>query len=792
MENIIETFKGLSAEELFQAGGKGGTLARLYQAGYPVPDGFVILPAAFKGDELVAEGWSQVQTQLNHMRKAHGSQVAFAVRSSAACEDSIQASFAGEFESVLDVHSDAMIREAILTVRRSRSSERVLAYSRAKGIDAVHELAVVVQQLVQADISGVLFTANPVTGSRESMPGNYIFGLGDDLVSGEVEPYTFNLMRPKGQYEGPTELKRFARTLFKLGTRLERELGAPQDIEWCIADGEVYLLQSRPITTLLEYDPVTYDWNSSHMGDYLWGDTAGIFPDVMTPGTNSIWQIVQGLRLNGVPFMGNIGGKFYANYSLMYSMMRKMGRSHQTIIDSLSLISGKWPEEIDIPHFPVKLLEILAMGSIKGLIRQRRLKNNAPVIFAEMPERCEKLRKRIRSADKGTLSDLWNNEVLTLFMDMYAIQDTANDGYIYPYTYLKQQLSKVIGEERALELISKITGGNETQLSSVGIGLGLSQVSRGDLSREEYMERYGHRHSSENEISIAYPREDPNWLVNQLAILKKNPVDVEAMVARSKEEFERAWSEFETNFPRKAKSLKKKIDQVVQATHFRESTRSELTRSISVIREWFLQAGELTGLREDIFFLTYQEVLDALSGDESAVGNIPARKETHDKYLSLPPYPAWIRGRFDPVQWASDPNRNQSYFDSHSPGLPLHDLNVLKGFPGSSGRIEGLVHRMKSPDEASQFIPGEILVAVTTNVGWTPIFPQAAAVITEVGAPLSHAAIVAREMGIPAVVGCRNASQLKTGDRVLVDGGRGIVEILGSDTSENNDKSENG
>ncbi len=146
MNEKVKSFAKLRQEERELAGGKGGTLAHLYQKGYPVPDGFVIMPAAFIGNELSSDGWQQVQTHLARSRNGSPA-TSFAVRSSALSEDSAQASFAGEFETVLDVHSDEMVREAIYTVRRSRLSERVQAYSQAKGMDLAHEIAVVVQQL---------------------------------------------------------------------------------------------------------------------------------------------------------------------------------------------------------------------------------------------------------------------------------------------------------------------------------------------------------------------------------------------------------------------------------------------------------------------------------------------------------------------------------------------------------------------------------------------------------------------------------------------------------------------
>jgi pyruvate,water dikinase len=139
-----------------------------------------------------------------------------------------------------------------------------------------------------------------------------------------------------------------------------------------------------------------------------------------------------------------------------------------------------------------------------------------------------------------------------------------------------------------------------------------------------------------------------------------------------------------------------------------------------------------------------------------------------------------VRGRFDAFEWAVDPDRRNDIYDATAP-VPVSTSNTITGFPGAAGRVKGSVRVLDGPEQGDQLEPGEILVAVTTNVGWTPIFPRAAAVVTDVGAPLSHAAIVARELGIPAVVGCGSATtRLRIGDRVRVDGGQGTVEILDS------------
>jgi len=158
------------------------------------------------------------------------------------------------------------------------------------------------------------------------------------------------------------------------------------------------------------------------------------------------------------------------------------------------------------------------------------------------------------------------------------------------------------------------------------------------------------------------------------------------------------------------------------------------------------------------------------------VDSCPARNSRAVR--SVAALSALIVGRFDPFAWAADPNRRSDIYNAHAPAQAAR-VESIRGFAGAAGVVEGIVRKLETPEESDQFQAGEILVTMKTNVGWTPLFPRAAAVVTDVGAPLSHAAIVAREMGIPAVVGCGNATmRLKSGDRVRVDGGKGIVEIL--------------
>ena len=224
--------------------------------------------------------------------------------------------------------------------------------------------------------------------------------------------------------------------------------------------------------------------------------------------------------------------------------------------------------------------------------------------------------------------------------------------------------------------------------------------------------------------------------------------------------------------------MRRRIDKAAAGLRDREAARSEEVRVIWVLRAFVLRAGALTGQGEALFFLSIDEILAVLGGDETALARIPARRTTYARYCALPPYPALIRGHFDPFQWAATTSRRSDIFDA-SGGTRAPASSTVTGFPGGAGVAEGRVRVIQTADEGDQLQPGEILVTTVTNVGWTPLFPRAAAIVTDVGAPLSHAAIVARELGIPSVVGCGNATmRLHTGDRVRVDGVQGTVEVL--------------
>ncbi|MFL7793806.1 MAG: PEP-utilizing enzyme [Anaerolineae bacterium] len=534
------------------------------------------------------------------------------------------------------------------------------------------------------------------------------------------------------------------------------------------------------------------EWNTTFAGDYLWTNmnVGEVFPTTTTPSTWSVWQeLLSNMSLGDIPAYGNIAGRLYLNYSLVYSFQLKIMRKHERAMSVIGDAIGVPPAGVDVPSFPVSwrtILFRLVPREFGNEVKKNGLRKAAPEFLATVRARCLELRRRVGEAQGDELISLWTDELRPMWKEVYLLQDKMNEELAALTRKLKKELTKLLGEDKANALLSTISSAGE--LASLGPLVGLSKLSRGELSREEYMQRYGHRGAHENELAEPRPYEDPTWLDKQLAEFEKSPLDVNDMLEKRDAEFDLAWHEIARQLPmKKARDVARKIDDIGASNSLREATRSEVTRTVDVIRAFFLRAGELAGLGDGAFFLTVDEVIQVLSGDTppeggaSPVARIPVQREAYEKCRALPPLPGWIRGRFDPFQWAADPGRRLDVYEPHLPisaAVPGAD-GVIKGHPGSAGRAEGVVRRIGSPDEGDHLQPGEILVASTTNVGWTPLFPRAAAVVTDIGGSLSHAAIVARELGIPAVVGCGDATiRLKTGDRVRVDGGQGVVEIL--------------
>jgi rifampicin phosphotransferase len=596
----------------------------------------------------------------------------------------------------------------------------------------------------------------------------------------------------EGTHEEPVPAERRAQTvlspaqaadLARIGVQIEDLSGQPMDIEWALHEGRFFIVQARPITALRAQASSTLEWNDSLAGDFLWtSENLGeAVPDVMTPCSWSLIQIfidraMAMTSFNGYHLVGNIGGRFYMNLSLMATIAASFGMGQKRFKEMNEAVFGRIPDDMETPLIPMSrwsLLRAVLPEAIRIQTHVRIYIKKLPAFIETAQARCEKLHAQIQAVTcPADLMALWQNDLAPFFYECcYMLQAAGRQGG-NALIRVRLKLRKLVGEADANALHS-----GQSELESLGPLLSLSQLARGEIDRATFARKYGHRGPHEFEVSLPRPAEDPDWIDQQLVGLREAPVDVNTLLARQKDVQAVAWERFRQRYPRRVAKIRHQIDKVVAATRDREATRSEVIRVFWVLRAFVLRAGALTGLGGDLFFLSIEEILALLGGDESSLSSVPARRATYERYCALPPYPRLIRGHFDPFQWAADPRRSSDVFDAHGGSTP--ESSAITGFAGAAGIVEGRVRVIATPEEGAQLQVGEILVTTITNVGWTPLFPRAAAIVTDVGAPLSHAAIVARELGIPAVVGCGNATmRLHTGDWVRVNGEQGTVEVL--------------
>jgi len=536
-------------------------------------------------------------------------------------------------------------------------------------------------------------------------------------------------------------------------------------------------------------NPDVIEWNDSLTGDFLWSNVnfGEAVTQTMTPLT---WSVIQftlddWIFLPGFSMVGNIGGIPYLNISIFASVFHALGRSRQDLLKAMeSTLYMRLPAEMEIPLIPLSQWALLSglLASVKVQLKQWRGVQKLSSYLLANPAWFGQMRERVRAANKSGLISLWRGEIRPhIKQGVWCVLGSVTHSTDYTLR-LRQDLTELVGPDDANILIANLSD-SSGRLASLDPMIGLEKVARGEMSREVYLAQYGHRGPHEFEVSVPRPAENPEWLDDELNNLRILPSNVTALMAAQRETFAAAWERLQSRFPHKANAIQRRMAESARRARLREVARSEYTRDRWLIRLFALRAAELTGLGEDVFSLTLDEVLNLLAGDRTAIGAIPARRDAYVRYKSLPSYPSVIRGQFDPFQWAANPNRRSDIFDSRAAFRAMayqpDRSNIVKGSPGSAGRVEGIARVVASPEEGYALQRGEVLVAVQTDIAWTLLFPRVSAVVTDVGAPLSHAAIVARELGIPAVVGCGNATQrLKTGDRVRVDGAKGVVEIV--------------
>lgn len=806
-------------------GGKAENLFRLKRLGMSVPR-FVVIPW-----ETLLAGFPETE-MIAGLTNAFDETTYFAVRSSALGEDGAAFSFAGQFESYLSVSPDELAGR-IEDVRRSAFSERVRAYRRHHGLSDVGGVAVIVQEMVDAEAAGVAFGANPLTGNRREKVINAVFGLGDALVSGELNADQFVLNGVEIQFIPATEHARPTLTdaqVYRLGEildTLERELGQPQDIEFAIRNDRIYLLQTRPITTL----------NAKPAGNYILWDNSNIiesYPGVTTPLTFSFisksYEVAYKLfsaylgvsesviRKNESVFANTLGflnGRVYYNLKSWYHMLAMLPGYSINARYMEKMMGVK--EQFDIPE-SYRLSRGKAWWSIVKMAAQMLFRFNA--LPRKRREFMQLVDGTIRAYKAIPFAEKRADELMQLYLDFeqkLLLEWKApllNDFFaMIWFGMLQKQCEQFTGGQnpnlhndllcgsndiisvqpvhRSIAIAARIAAvpalkslfliQNEhviydTLLTSADPGFG---AVRDDIDR--YIADFGERCVGELKLETISYGQEPARFVKVLKSYVEAGITA-AQFSGAREDMIRSDAEQEVGKYLKNNVLKRwKIGVTLRYTRelvsARENLRYERTRAFGIVREIFRFIGKrfytdgLLADARDIFYLTREEIFGYIEGTavtQDIKGLVALRKDAFETYSRLGP----LSERFATY---GVPYHGNDFFNTDRIEKPE---GGLKGIGCSPGRVTGRVRVVTDPAEEPS-LNGDILVTSSTDPGWVTLFPGALGIIVERGSLLSHSAIVSREMGKPCIVGVTGLLKtLKTGDEVEMDGSTGIIRTI--------------
>lgn len=756
-----------------------------------------------------------------------GEQAACAVRSSATAEDLPTASFAGQQDTYLNVVGPEAILQHVSRCWASLFTDRAVTYRLRNGFDhrKVH-MAVLVQQMVFPQAAGILFTADPVTGNRKVASIEAGFGLGEALVSGLVNPDVYKVrdgevvartvgarrraihaspgggtqeraIEPKRQ-EQPVLTDVQAVRLAQLGRRIEAHFGCPQDIEWCLVDDDVHVVQSRPITTLFPI-PERGD-RENHV--YVSVGHQQMMTDPMKPLGISFWQLTAGRP------MYEAGGRLFvdvtrglASPASRADLLEVLGKSDPLIRDALQTILDRGDF---IPSLPDEGPAAPPTGSTAPPIE------TDPAIVTELIGRSQAsiaaLKRDIRTKSGPALLDF-------ILADLQELKRILFDPQNYQVImaameatwWLNEQLQVWLGEKNAADTLTQSVPNNVT--SEMGLALldvadvirphpevvaFLEQVEDEDFidqlpglpggqeaqdAIQAWLDKYGVR--CVGEIDITRPRwsERPTMLVPLILGHIKN-FEPGAGKRRFEQGQQEAWAKEQEVLERlralpdgeqKAEETRRMIDRVRTFIGYREYPKYGMISRYFVYKQALLEEAErlvqahVLREKEDIFYLTFQEFQDVVRTNQVDDQLIRRRKDAFRSYQALTP-PRVLTSDGEVVAGAY-----------RRDNLPA---GALVGLPVSAGTVEGRARVILDMAEAD-LEAGDILVTAYTDPSWTPLFVAIKGLVTEVGGLMTHGAVIAREYGLPAVVGVEHATRLiRDGQWIRVHGTDGYVEIL--------------
>ena len=725
------------APDVSEFGAKAANLARLARAGFPVPPGLVVTPAA--------EGrWEEARARLLELASGLGTG-RFAVRSSGTAEDLEGASFAGQYETLLGVPLEGL-PGAVREVFGSAAAPRVSAYREARGVASADvgrsRMAVLVQIMVDADASGVAFTGDPVTGERDEAVVTAVRGLGDRLVSGESAGDEWTVRDGEAIRRRSSESAISAEQAIevsRLARRAEEHFGSPQDVEWAISKGRLYILQTRPMTALPEpvgwEPPVPGYWmRNFRLGEWL--------PEAMTPlFADWLLGLIEDGYLDGMrstvgaalPFpYAPINGWYYASLPepsprmLARAVLQSRGRVIPFIFNALIRVNFD-PVGAD----RALLWRLAEEWSSEVLPRYRRLVDS----FGDRVERAEP------------------KELAGIVEEVGA---TAG-GYLWSLAIVGGSAWKMEGRLVRFfrrHLSGRVAGSPQALLRGLP-GTDAEAPPHAAQSADWHRPTLG-------ELGVADEARDQDVAER-----------LRGEITREREKLERGCREALADRPQLLRKFDALLEVAQRYAVLRERQARDLTLGWPVLRRCALRIGEnlasmgLIDVAEDVFFLLRAD----LGGREDLRERVAERKQRRERQRRLAAplaigEPPKAMSRL--VQGLAEASRTQ----------PVTPDAILVGEPASPGRATGRARVVDGPKDFDSFEEGDVLVARLTTPAWTPLYGRAAAVVTDGGTLAAHASLVAREYGIPAVVGTGDATRmLRDGTVVTVDGGAGVVEL---------------
>lgn len=770
-----------------------------------------------------------IQDELTRQLSRLGEDNAYAVRSSATAEDLPTASFAGQQDTYLNVMGKTAILEHISKCWASLFTERAVTYRLQNGFDhrKVH-MAVVVQKMIFPQAAGILFTADPVTSNRKVSSIDASFGLGEALVSGLVNADVYKVrdgkvidkkiatkklaidpLKAGGTKEREIEPERQNRQaltdeqivqLEHLGREIEEHFGHPQDIEWCLANDTFYIVQSRPITTLFPIPKATDQEN--HV--YVSVGHQQMMTDPLKPLGLSIWL------LTAARPMDTAGGRLFVDITRDLAspvkrdfLLNVLGKSDLLVKDALTTLlergdfikplpsdnqePGPRPPvdfQAKVDNDPTIASDLIkaSQASLEELKRDIQTKSG-PDLFDFILEDTQKLRRSLSDPRNiGVImtamnASFWINDKMMAWLGEKNVADTLAQSApnnitsemglelldvadaIRPHPEVVEYLQHA-KDDSSLDELVKLEGGQEARDAIYA-----------------YLDKYGMRCAGEIDITRTRWSEKPTTLVPLILSNIKNfePHASSRKFEQGRQEALKKEQELLARLrqlpdgEQKAEEAKQKIGLIRNLSGYREYPKYGIVSRYFVYKQALLKEADrlvqanVIREREDIYYLTFEEFREVVRTHQLDDQIISKRKSEYKLYERLtPPRVLTSEGEVIAGKYKRE-------------NLPA---GAIVGLAVSSGMIEGRARVLLKMEEA-ELEEGDILVTPFTDPSWTPLFVSIKGLVTEVGGLMTHGAVIAREYGLPAVVGVENATKLiKDGQRIRVHGTEGYVELL--------------